>query len=294
MKSKIEWTDTVWEPVKATNKETGGKGEFCIHASPGCENCYAEAWQPRFGNPIKYRARDKRKVDIGIDEVILQVPLTWRKTRLCFVCSRSDLFGEWVSERMIDQVFEVMEAATNTTFQMLTKRAERMQDYMARRYAKRPPPGNLWVGVSIESPAYLDRLRALRRAPAALRWVSYEPALEWVDFAPELAGLDWLVIGGESRPPSRPDARPMRVEWARMTRDALAAAEVPFNMKQWGEYCPFGQLPSPDVVERARRVQYVHGLPYYALGRKASGRLLDGVVHDELPGGFGSEREQRR
>ena len=137
MPTKIEWVRDAhgnqgesWNPIRARNRETGGVGHFCVHASPGCANCYAERMQPRFKNRVRYAAQDARKVEMYLDEDVLRQPLRWQNPRTVFVCSMTDLFFERVPEEWIDRIFAVMALAPQHTFQVLTKRSERMLDYM--------------------------------------------------------------------------------------------------------------------------------------------------------------------
>ena len=130
MPTKIEWTDETWTPIRARNIETGGVGHFCVHVSPGCENCYAEGFQKRFNNPIRYAAQDASKVELFLDEKVLMKPLGWKKPRRVFVCSMTDLFYEGVPDEWIDRVFATMAMARQHQFQCLTKRSARMQSYI--------------------------------------------------------------------------------------------------------------------------------------------------------------------
>lgn len=218
--SKIEWTDATWNPIRARNRETGKVGSFCTHASEGCRNCYAERQNRRFGFGIDYRAQDLGRVEIFLDEKTLAQPLHWRRPRRIFVCSMSDLFGEFVPEEMIDRVFAVMAAAHWHTFQVLTKRAARMrgywQDPIARAAAifehRRATPAmqsvgwswaaedmpwplpNVHLGVSVEDQANADeRIPELLATPAAVRFVSAEPLLGALDLTP------WLQDGIPTR-----------------------------------------------------------------------------------------------
>lgn len=203
-KTKIEWTEATWNPIRARNLETGGVGHFCVHASPGCQNCYSEAFQPRFGNPVRFAAQDAAKVEVFLDEKALTQPLRWQKPRHIFVCSMTDLFGEFVSDEMIDRVFAVMALCPQHTFQVLTKRSARMREYvtanrwqniMDEQYDLQAsgltgdgPPGeawplpNVWLGVSVEDQRRADeRVPDLLATPAAVRWLSCEPLLGPVD-----------------------------------------------------------------------------------------------------------------
>ena len=200
----IEWTDASWTPIRAVNKTTGGQGHFCVHVSPGCKNCYAERMQPRFGNRIRYAAQDREQVDLVLDEKMLTKPLRWRKPRRVFVCSMTDLFLEDHSDEWIDRMFAVMALCETHTFQILTKRPERMRDYLAvmehedqlERWCDAAvaisgdpkaedcvadidwPLSNVWCGVSVEDQERADeRIPLLLDTPAAGRFVSAEPLL---------------------------------------------------------------------------------------------------------------------
>lgn len=244
-KSAIEWTDATWNPVSG-----------CTKVSPGCVNCYAEAITLRFrkGGPFLpgfstiTSHRDR-----------LNKPLAWKSPRKIFVNSMSDLFHEDVSDSFIEDVFAIMAEATQHTFQILTKRHERLS-------ALAPElewPSNVWIGVSVENQHWADnRIPALLEVPANVRFLSVEPLLQQVDLRPHLAGIDWVIVGGESGP----RARKMRIDWVRDIREACSDANVSFFFKQWG-------------------------------GRynKAGGRTLDGRTHDDFPqlGSFEPPRPTR-
>ena len=179
----------------------------------------------------------------------LTQPLSWRRPRMIFVNSMSDLFHNEISAEFIDQVFDVMEAADRHVFQVLTKRSSLMRSYLSRRYGRERAPRHIWCGVSVEDEKAASRIRHLRQAPAAVRFLSIEPLLGPIEDI-ELAGISWVIVGGESGP----KARPMEASWVHGIRDACALAEVPFFFKQWG-----GRTP------------------------KAGGRLLDGIEHNAVP-----------
>jgi protein gp37 len=273
----IEWATHVWNPV------TG-----CDRVSPGCAHCYALTYAGRLkamGQPKYQRDGGKASgpgfgVTLHPDELL--APQRWRKPRRVFVNSMSDLFHEEVPDGFIARVWNAMGAAPRHQFLVLTKRAERMQTLIsdpqwwasASWDPDRPLP-NVWLGVSIENRRYVHRADLLRQTPAAVRFISAEPLLGpliapwrvpvrgclehgiWPDGAttltiPELdlAGIDWLIVGGESGP----EHRPIREEWVRDLHDAVQHAGTAFFFKQWG-----GRTP------------------------KAGGRLLDGRTWDELP-----------
>jgi len=230
--SGIEWTDSTWNPI------TG-----CTKVSPGCKNCYAERLAIRLramGNP---RYRDGFALTLHPDQ--LELPLRWRHPRRVFVNSMSDLFHASVPDDYIRQVFEVMVKAEWHTFQILTKRSERLAALASRL----PWPRNVWQGVSVESARYTRRICDLQRVPATVRFLSVEPLLGPIPHLP-LKGIHWVIVGGESGA----GRRTMAAAWAREIRAQCADAGVAFFFKQWG-----GRTP------------------------KAGGRLLDGRTWDATP-----------
>lgn len=222
MSTKIEWTNETWNPV------TG-----CTKVSPGCKNCYAERQanrlqrigQPNYANGFQ----------VTLQPHMLDKPNRWRKPRTVFVCSMADLFHEDVPIAFLRQVFDVMGQNPRHTFQVLTKRAERMFEFV-EIYEEYP---NVWLGVSVEDQRRaVERLPLLRQTPATIRFLSVEPLLGPIDFSalPDsyvwagLSHIDWVICGGESGP----GARPMHPEWARSIRDQCLEQKVPFFFKQWG------------------------------------------------------------
>lgn len=235
--SQIEWTESTWNPV------TG-----CTKISPGCQNCYAERMALRLKAMGQANYADGFAVKIHRHAVSL--PLGWKKPQTVFVNSMSDLFHDAVPVSFIREIFDVMAEAKQHRFQILTKRAERLEK-VAQQLSW---PENIWAGVSVESAEYLRRLDCLRNVPAAIRFVSMEPLLGPLANI-NLASLDWVIVGGESGP----RARPMRPEWVRSIRDQCATAQVPFFFKQWG-----------------------------GTRKKKTGRELDGQIHSELPKKIGA------
>lgn len=210
--STIEWTQATWNPV------TG-----CSKISPGCKNCYAERMANRLAAMGQERYRNGFDVTLQLD--IVDLPLRWPEPRIIFVNSMSDLFHDEVPESFIREVFETMARAYWHTFQILTKRSHRL----AALAPHLPWPKNIWMGVSVESPHYTFRAADLRRVPAAVRFLSVEPLLAPIPRLP-LSGIDWIIVGGESGPGSRP----MQADWVRQIRNRCLAQEVPFFFKQWG------------------------------------------------------------
>lgn len=210
-RTTIEWTNATWNPI------TG-----CSKISPGCKHCYAERLAKRLmemGN-----ARYRQGFRLTLHQDLLDLPLRWRRPRMIFVCSMSDLFHEQVPIGFIRSVFATMERAPWHIYQVLTKRAKRLAE--VTRSLSLPP--NVWVGVSVESHDYLWRVDYLRQVPAHIRFLSCEPLLGPLHL--DLTGIHWVIVGGESGP----GARPMQKAWVKAIRDQCLAAGVPFFFKQWG------------------------------------------------------------
>lgn len=237
LNSHIEWTDATWNPVRG-----------CTKISPGCKHCYAETFAERFrgvkGHPYE-QGFDLRLVPEKLTE-----PLLWRSPKLVFVNSMSDLFHEGVPDEYIEMVCRVMATANWHTFQVLTKRSERLKGLLRGRLRFAAEQEHIWWGVSVEDRKYgLPRITHLQAAPARVRFLSIEPLLEKLGRF-DLSGISWTIVGGESGP----GARPMDEEWVISLRDQCAASRVPFFFKQWGG------------VRKAR-----------------NGRLLQGRTYDEYP-----------
>jgi len=223
--TQIEWTEATWNPIAG-----------CKIVSPGCTNCYAMRMGARLQamGMAKYagttRKSGKRHVWTGklnIDREALTAPLNWRKPQRIFVNSMSDLFQEKADETFIRQVWQVMERAHWHSFQVLTKRPERMLELLSK--SEFPVLSNVWLGTSVESDDYLERIELLRRVPARVRFISFEPLLSAI-VDPELSGIHWAIVGGESGP----SARPMESWWVEELRDACQRQRVAFFFKQWG------------------------------------------------------------
>lgn len=295
-KSKIEWTDATWNPIRARNRETGKAGHFCIHVSDGCKHCYAERMQPRFGNPVRYAAQDFAKVELFLDEKALTQPLRWRRPRRVFVCSMTDLFLEGVPDEWIKQIWEVMERAHQHTFQVLTKRSFRMKGWIETCWATDKPVPNVWCGVSVEHDGFVIRLRDLAETQAAVRFASLEPLLGPLDLAGDtwidgdwrrlVDYLDWVIVGGESGP----GARPMHPDWARELRDQCVAAGTAFHFKQFGEWAWIEDRTYSEAEHDASTLwpgakveHHSCGRTAVKIGKKRAGRMLDGRTWDEFP-----------
>ncbi len=230
--SKIEWTETTWNPV------TG-----CTKISHGCKLCYAERMAKRLQamGVEKYR----RGFEVVVHESVLREPLKWKKPSLVFVNSMSDLFHKAVSSEYVQSVFDVMNQASQHTFQVLTKRPGRVKQLNA----KLDWTPNIWLGTSIESERWLHRLDLLKATDAHTKFLSLEPLLGPMPNL-ELSGIQWVIVGGESGP----GARPMKADWAREIRDHCVRNKVPFFFKQWG-----------------------------GVFKKRTGRVLDDRTWDEMP-----------
>lgn len=234
--SAIEWTESTWNPL------TG-----CDKISPGCKFCYAERMakrlkamgQPNYANGFK----------LTLHESVLEKPLEWKKPQIIFVNSMSDLFHKDVPVEFILRTFDVMRRASWHTFQVLTKRAERLEELSPQI----DWPENVWMGVSVETEKYTFRIDHLRRTHAQTKFLSLEPLLGPLPNL-NLANINWAIVGGESGP----GARPVEQAWVTEIRDQCLAARVPFFFKQWG-----------------------------GVQKKRTGRTLEGRTWDEMPINFG-------
>lgn len=240
--SSIEWTESTWNPVRG-----------CTRVSEGCRFCYAERMAARFsGKGMAYEglAKNTKTGPQWTREVLpipalLNEPLKWKKPRLIFVNSMSDLFHEKIELDYIQQVFAVMEKAHWHKFQVLTKRSARLLEYSSEL----PWPENVWMGVSVEDNRVLDRIDDLRQTKAHIKFLSLEPLIGPLSNL-NLNGIDWVIVGGESGP----GAREMKEEWAIDIRNQCAAENVHFFFKQWG-----------------------------GVRKSKKGRELDGQIYDEMP-----------
>jgi protein gp37 len=215
--SSIEWTDATWNPVRG-----------CTKISPGCAHCYAETFAERFrgveGHPYE------QGFDLRLVPGKLNDPLKWRSSRMVFVNSMSDLFHPDVPDDFILAAVKVMQAANWHTYQVLTKRSDRLASLLRTKLQAAAECSHIWWGVSVENrKCGLPRIQDLRSAPAAVRFLSIEPLLENLGTI-ELSGIHWVIVGGESGP----RARPMKKDWVLSLRSQCRAASVPFFFKQWG------------------------------------------------------------
>jgi len=236
-KSKIEWTDATWNPVRG-----------CTKISPGCKHCYAQVFAERFrgvpGHPYE------QGFDLRLVPEKLHEPFRWKSPRFVFVNSMSDLFHASVPDEYIVKVSEVMKQANWHTFQVLTKRSERMRDLLNTKLESVAYLPHIWWGVSVENRRHgLPRIEHLRSADARVRFLSVEPLLEDLGTI-TLSGIHWVIVGGESGR----GARPLLKEWVVSLKNQCWKARVPFFFKQWGG------------VQKAKH-----------------GRTLDGRTYDQMP-----------
>lgn len=230
--SEIEWTESTWNPV------TG-----CTKLSPGCKHCYAEGMAKRL--QAMGQENYQNGFRLTLQPRMLDLPLRWRKPQVIFVNSMSDLFHKDVPLDYVLRIFDVMRRAHWHSFQVLTKRSERLAELDPK--LKWAP--NIWMGVSVESDEYRGRIDDLRRTRALLKFLSLEPLLGPLSNL-DLRGIDWVIVGGESGY----RARPMDAAWVIDLRDQCRKANVPFFFKQWG-----------------------------GKNKKQAGRLLDGQTWDQMP-----------
>lgn len=231
-KSKIEWTGSTWNPI------TG-----CTKISDGCANCYAERMakrlqamkNPRYTNGFK----------LTIHEDVIEAPYKWKKSQLIFVNSMSDLFHEDVSDEIIQRIFTVMNKTPQHTYQVLTKRADRLEALSPKLNFS----DNIWIGVTVESSKYIDRIDNLRTIEAKIRFLSLEPLLDDLGEI-NLENIDWVIVGGESGPKSRE----IKKEWIYNIKKQAEIFKTLFYFKQWG-----------------------------GVNKKKNGRLLDGLEYNDMP-----------
>lgn len=233
--SSIEWTDSTWNPV------TG-----CTKISPGCKHCYAETFAERWRGIRGHHF--EQGFDLRLWSERLKVPLGWKKPRTIFVNSMSDLFHEKIPIPFVKKVFSVMQEAYWHTFQILTKRADRLANIANKlNWSK-----NIWMGVSVENEQYLWRIDKLRTVPAEVRFISFEPLLGSVSKA-DLTDIHWAIVGGESGP----GARHIDSKWVREIRSLCSKKKTAFFFKQWG-----------------------------GVQKSKTGRMLDGRTWDQMPKQF--------
>lgn len=271
--TKIEWADATWNPWQG-----------CRKVSQGCKHCYMYRDKARYGQDPSVVVRSSSATFRG--------PLSAKRFpagALVFTCSWSDWFIE-EADAWRDEAWSIIRARPDLTFQVLTKRADRISDHLPADWGMGYP--NVWLGVSVEDRKALPRVDDLVRIPARVRFLSMEPLLEEVDVSPYLGGIHWVIVGGESGP----EARPMHPWWASAIRDQCRHAGVPFHFKQWGEWRPARWAekgpgrPSVALSLDGRHKDLTEAFDpvqgdalVVRVGKDAAGRLLDGVTHDGLP-----------
>jgi protein gp37 len=361
-KTAIEWTDASLNPIRARERTSGKMGFYCLRLSDACKRCYAAGINRRLGTGLDYVASALSSVDIYLDEKTLLQALRWKRRRFIFMCSMTDLFGSFVPDWMVDKIIAVAAVANWHTYQILTKRADRMNAYFTNPDLRRrlanvlremlASPGmaaelaphrdrvvdlihcfesvgdggalpdvldplplpNVWLGVTAEhQDAADDRIHWLIKTPAAIRFISWEPGLGQLDlqhvawpggptqgvdvlrrgFWDEQLGfvsldfvtaaIDWIIAGGESGP----IATPLHVAWVRALRDQAVLAGVAFFFKQWGTW---GMAPEEMNFQEAsalagkrQSIKLASGHTMIRMGKKVSGRLLDGREHNDMP-----------
>jgi len=237
--TKIEWTDKTWNPI------TG-----CTKFSAGCTNCYAEVMSRR----LKAMGQEKytNGFEVTLHENTLNEPLQWKKPHNIFVCSMSDLFHENVPFDFIDKVIDTINSTPQHKYQILTKRAKRLNEY----FTNHEIPVNAWLGVTVDVRTSKERIDYLRQLPATIKFLSCEPLLEDLGVM-NLEGIDWVIVGGESGV----RARPMKEEWAISIMKQTEDQEAAFFFKQWGAW-------GSDGVKRSK---------------KTNGKLIMGKVYQKMP-----------
>lgn len=316
-KTSIEWTDESSNPIKFRMKETGKVGWACIKKSAGCMHCYSERFNKRFGTGHGFTVSNMDLVEPFLDEKELARLQRLKGPRKVFICDMTDIFGEFVPTQFIIRVFDVMIKCPDITFQVLTKRADRMHELLSAKsfFLNGVPPSNIWLGVSVENQQAADeRIPLLLKTPAAVRFLSCEPLLGPIDLglldcptcggSGEVSGnyfaedgmetcrecggkgtnnnpkIDQVIAGGESGY----GARPMFPDWARGQRDQCLAAGVPFLFKQWGEWKEVRTVDQETVARYSKdMIAYPNGDLFFRVGKKAAGRVLDGRTWHEFP-----------
>lgn len=246
-KSAIEWTDASWNPIRADNGR-----HICARISPGCDRCYASTMTRRLAGVAYGKVGEPLASQPLLDEKALMLPVVWKNPRRIFVCSMTDLFGEWVPDSWLIEIFLTMAICQDHTFQVLTKRAKRMKEFVTWFYSpdnshrvfapELDPLPNVWLGVTIESPEYAWRANYLRETEAAVKWVSAEPLIGNVASSLDLTEINWLVAGSESGH----GARPCDPDWIRELRDECQNTGTRFFYKQAADSRGH-KIPTPEL-----------------------------------------------
>ena len=244
-RTDIEWTDYASNPLRAERIDNGKVGWACTRVSPGCDHCYSEAINRRFGTALAYTSENESKIRFIINEKELESLRAFKKEHVrVFVCDMTDIFHRQVSNEMLGRLFDVFEATPHFTKQILTKRPERMRLYLSKRWAGRRPPPHIWLGVSVERQQEVFRVSQLIQTPAAIRFLSVEPLMGPIEFSDvtrradavlqigkkALDGIHWVIVGGESGS----GARECNLAWIDSIVSQCSAVEVPVFVKQLG------------------------------------------------------------
>ena len=269
----ISWAQATWNPWQG-----------CRKLSPACRNCYMYRDMERYG-------KDPR--DVRRSKTTFNTPLTWKEPKLIFTCSWSDWFIE-EADAWRDEAWDIIRRTPHHTYQILTKRTERIADRLPPDW----PLKNAWLGASVETDSYRQRITELCAVPATVHFLSCEPLLAHLHLEEPVSGptqggihppwyiqqgIDWIIGGGESGP----NARPTNPDWARSLRDQAIRAGIPFHWKQWGEWAPsyFGEQTWEPTETTPHHYFEDHPCRVWRIGREKSGRLLDGVLWDQMPQG---------
>lgn len=312
-KSPIEWTDYSSNPLFAVRKSDGKRGWHCEKPSPGCDGCYAEEINRRFGTGLPFDRASRDQIEIVVSQTELEAVRSLDERlgkrgerQRIFIHDMTDVFGQFVTDVQLDQLFDCYEGLKSLTVQILTKRPQRADKYLNNRWVENTPPTHIHLGVSVE-----DQMRALQRkcafenCPASVKFVSYEPALGPVDWS-GWEFVDQIIAGGESGR----KARPAHPEWFRSTRDWCQKNKKAFFFKQWGNWKPICAMvdgegdslyhPAPEddpeairkcrvrceVLQADGRIENAWPLGamlVFQIGKESAGRLLDGREWNEVP-----------
>lgn len=247
-RSNIEWTEVTWNPT------TG-----CTKVSTGCKNCYAERWANMQHKRGINQYRNGFDLTLAVER--LNAPLKWKIPQVVFVNSMSDLFHDKVETDYIKKIFSVMNDTPQHTYQILTKRIERIEDISTSIFWS----DNIWLGVSVENNEFLERIEILKKTQAKVKFISFEPLLGDIEYN-DFAGIDWILVGGESGG----KARKVEKEWITSIRDNCKRHNIAFFFKQWGKRI-FNPDPKDPTIDKNH--------PFYAKG----GCMIDNKIYREYP-----------
>lgn len=296
MSTKIEWTDETWNPIRARDKKTGRIGWHCEHVTEACRFCYAESMNAFRGTGLAFKPGLLDRLEIFLDEEMMDKPLHWRRPRKVFALSMTDLFADFVREEWISSIYDRMVECEHLTFQVLTKRPARMRHFVNGRYIDRLPPRNIWHGVSVCDQPDVDHfLPILGETWSRVRFVSAEPVLAHMDLTPHLPLIDQVITGGESGR----FARPSDPDHFRAIREQCRYGGTAYFHKQNGEWLFFGKdypgakfeghaigwtVRTDSKTFHGATVRHVPEKGFYVrVGKDIAGRMLDGHTYSEFP-----------